>query len=479
MIDIEVFVHSQENEPRMQVWRGGECAEDAKCVLYWMQRAQRAHENHALNSAIVLANELHVPVITVFVVTDYPEANLRHYTFMLEGLEVVAEQLKERKIPFVMRRGKPAVEVAQLAQELDAAAVVSDMCELREPRAWRNDLKERLQVPFLCVDADTVVPMASIPHMEYAARTIRPKIQKVLPTFLQPIVDANVEHALGKAPCDAGEAEHPLRYLDSLKIDRSVKAVEEAHGGYIEGQKSVKQLLEKRLDAYAEQRNDPELVGTSELSAYLHFGQISAQQLAWEVEQYRPKQTGSKHVDISDGKAAYLEELIVRRELAINFAYYNAHYDVYEGGPEWGRKTLQKHAHDHREWVYTRQEFEEGKTHDELWNACQLQMVKTGRMHGYMRMYWAKKILEWSETPQEAFDVTVYLNDKYELDGRDANGYVGICWAICGLHDRPWKERPIFGLIRYMSADGMKKKFDTRLYIHKWGANPLGAKAGQ
>jgi deoxyribodipyrimidine photo-lyase len=479
MVDIEAFVHGQEQEPRMQVWRGGECDEDGKYVLYWMQRSQRARENHALNTAIVLANELKVPVIVLFVLTEYPEANLRHYTFMLEGLEVVAEQLRERKIPFVMRHGQPATEVVKLADELKVAAVISDMCELRVPREWREEVKKHLNVPFVCVDSDTVVPMATIPHMEYAARTIRPKIQKVLPQFLQPIVDAKVKHGLEKAPCDPGEAKHPLRYLDELKIDRSVGAVEGVHGGYDEGQKSVKRLLEQRLEAYGEQRNDPERVGTSELSAYLHFGQISAQQLAWEVEQYRPQATGSKHVDVSDGKAAYLEEMIVRRELAINFAYYNPHYDQYEGGPEWGRKTLQKHAHDHREWLYTRKEFEEGKTHDELWNAGQLQMVRTGRMHGYMRMYWAKKILEWSETPQEAFDITVYLNDKYELDGRDANGYVGICWAICGLHDRPWKERPIFGLIRYMSADGMKKKFDTRLYIHKWGANPLGVEVGK
>ena len=159
--------------------------------------------------------------------------------------------------------------------------------------------------------------------------------------------------------------------------------------------------------------------------------------------------------------------MIVRRELAINFAYYNPHYDSLEGCPDWGRKTLQKHASDLREWLYTRQEFEEGRTHDALWNACQNEMVETGRMHGYMRMYWGKKILEWSETPEEAFQNAVYLNDKYELDGRDANGYTGISWAIGGRHDRPWRERPIFGLIRYMSANGIKQKIDTQAYIYK------------
>ncbi|WP_126581366.1 deoxyribodipyrimidine photo-lyase [Tengunoibacter tsumagoiensis] len=473
MLDIESFVRGQDNQPRIQIWRSGLCAEQGQYVLYWMQRAQRGRENHALNTAIALGNQLRLPVITLFVVADYPQANLRHYTFLLEGLAAVASQLKERKIPFVIRRGQPPEEVARLAEEIGVAAIVSDTCELRVPRQWRTELKERIQIPFLCVDSDTIVPMNNIPQQEYAARTIRPKIQRLLPTFLQPIVDNKTEHPLAKAPCETGEIEQPLRYLESLQIDRSVAPPETAHGGYSEGQKAVQRLLQERLYAYTEQRNNPELVGTSELSAFLHFGQISVQQLAWDVEQYQPAEAESKHIDLSGGKAAYLEELIVRRELAINYAYYNPRYDALDGGPQWGQKTLQKHINDPREWVYTRQEFEEGRTHDELWNAAQLEMVNTGRMHGYMRMYWAKKILEWSQTPQEAFDTTVYLNDKYELDGRDANGYVGISWAICGLHDRPWKERPIFGLIRYMSADGMKRKFDTTAYIYKYGRHPF------
>lgn len=473
MVDIEAFVREQENRRRMQVWRPGVSVEGGRYVLHWMQRAQRGRENHALNTAIALGNVLNLPVVSMFVVADYPAANLRHYTFLLEGLAVAGRQLKERGIPFVLRRGEPAVEVAQLARELQAAVVVSDMCELRVPRKWRTELAEQLEIPFLCVDSDTVVPMRAFGHEEYAARTIRPKIQRLLPAFLQPIVDIAPQRPLDAAPCDPGEVEQPLRYLESLQIDSSVAPVEQAHGGYDEGQKAVQRLLKERLRAYADERNNPQQVGTSELSAYLHYGQISAQQLAWEVEQYQPEETGSAHIDISSGKAAYLEELIVRRELAINFAYHNAHYDTLEGCPEWGRKTLQKHAGDPREWVYSLEEFEQARTHDELWNAGQREMVMTGRMHGYMRMYWGKKILEWSASPEEAFATTVYLNDKYELDGRDANGYTGISWCIGGKHDRPWKERPIFGFVRYMSAEGMKRKFDTRYYINKYGSNPL------
>jgi deoxyribodipyrimidine photo-lyase len=473
MLDIDTFVKEQENQQRIQVYRAGSCHEDAKYVIYWMQRSQRGKENHALNTAIVLGNALHVPVIAIFVVTKYPAANIRHYTFMLEGLADTAKQLQKRGIPFVIRNGTPAHEIANLSEELHVAAVVSDMCELRVPKQWRDDLKQRLQIPFLCVDSDTVVPMTCIPKQEYAARTIRPKIQKLLPTYLQPLIDVETTYPLEKAPCDPGEIKQPLHYLESLQIDISVPPSPIAHGGYQEGQRRIKTLLQERLQGYADKRNDPELVGTSELSAYLHFGQISAQQLAWEVDQYQPESTGSgsPHIDINGGKAAYLEEMIVRRELAINFAYYNSRYDSLEGCPQWGQKTLQKHANDPRDWIYTRQELEEAHTHDDLWNACQLEMVHTGRMHGYMRMYWGKKILEWSQTADEAFNTSVYLNDKYELDGRDAGGYVGIAWAIGGLHDRPWKERSIFGMIRYMSADGMKRKFDTQHYIYKYGKN--------
>ncbi|GCE27255.1 deoxyribodipyrimidine photo-lyase [Dictyobacter alpinus] len=473
MLDIKTFVQGLDNRQRIQVWRPGTCAEDARCVIYWMQRAQRGRENHALNTAIILGNALNLPVVTAFVVTDYPQANLRHYTFMLEGLAVTAQHVKERGTPLAMRQGEPASEIKQLAQNLQAAAVVSDMCELRAPRQWRKDLQQQLEIPFICVDSDTVVPMWCIPQQEYAARTIRPKIQRLQPVFLQPQLDIKSKYPLTEPPCDPGESENPLNYLHSLQIDRSVKAPDHIHGGYSEGQKNVQRLLKERLHAYADQRNNPELVGTSELSAYLHFGQISAQQLAWDVEQYTPEETGSAHIDITGGKAAYLEELIIRRELAINFAYYNPHYDSLAGAPEWGRKTLNKHANDPREWIYSQEEFEQARTHDELWNAAQREMVVTGRMHGYMRMYWAKKILEWSETPEQAFNISVYLNDKYELDGRDANGYVGISWAIGGLHDRPWRERPIFGLIRYMGASGMKRKMDTQYYISKYGQHPL------
>jgi deoxyribodipyrimidine photo-lyase len=466
MVDIKDFF-IQDN--RVQIYRPGISDAQGKCVLYWMQRAQRGVDNAALNAAIALANTLQLPVVVLFVVTEYPAANLRHYTFMLEGLTVAAQTLKERGTPLMLRRGDPVKEVAGMARELQAATVISDEAELRTPLSWRMALKDLLTVPFACVDADVVVPRKHFPKEEWAARTLRPKIQRLLPTYLQPIVDLEPVHKLAHPPSDPGQTDHPLNYLDSLQIDHSVQPSTQFHGGQAEGKLHVQRFIDERLAGYSERRNHPEVAGTSELSAYLHFGQISIQQTAWEIEQYVPPTTGSARIDIDGGRAAYLEEAIVRRELAINFATRNLHYDTLAGCPNWARETLRKHANDPREWVYTREEFEQAQTHDELWNACQREMVISGRMHGYMRMYWAKKMLEWTATPDEAFDYAVYINDKYELDGRDANGYTGIAWAIGGKHDRPWgPERPIFGLVRYMALSGMQRKMDTRAYIYKW-----------
>ncbi len=466
MLDITRFFADNE---RVQIYRPGLCAEDSKCVLYWMQRSQRGRDNSALNSAIALGNALKLPVVVLFVITAYPEANLRHYTFMLEGIEVAAGYLKQRGTPLLLRHGEPAEEVVKLAQELRVAAVISDEAELRTPRSWRAEAKQKLEVPFACVDADVVVPSKFFPKEEWAARTLRPKIQKLIPTYLQPVVDIEVEHPLHEAPVDAGNIAKPLSYLDSLNIDRSVGPSAQFHGGQDKGKRRIETFIHERLLGYAERRNLPEVSETSELSAYLHFGHISVQQLAWDIEQYVPELTGSASIDATGGRTAYLEELIVRRELAVNFALRNPHYDSLEGCPDWGKKTLEKHRHDPREWTYTREELEYSRTHDELWNASQREMTLTGRMHGYMRMYWAKKILEWTETPEEAYADAIYLNDKYEIDGRDANGYTGIAWAIGGKHDRPWApERPIFGLVRYMALSGMQRKMDTRAYIYKW-----------
>jgi deoxyribodipyrimidine photo-lyase len=246
---------------------------------------------------------------------------------------------------------------------------------------------------------------------------------------------------------------------NSIKVNRDVNEIDWLKSGEQNAQIVLKDFLEKKLDRYAEERNDPNKNVLSNLSPYLHFGQISAQRIALTVNQFYGNHPSSD---------SFLEELIVRRELSDNFCYYNTKYDSFEGFPDWAKKTLNDHRKDKREFIYSLEEFEKAKTHEDLWNAAQIEMVKTGKMHGYMRMYWAKKILEWSKSPEEALKIAIYLNDKYELDGRDPNGYTGCAWSIGGVHDRAWTERQIFGKIRYMNFNGAKRKFDVASYIKKY-----------
>ncbi len=458
MPDIQTFFA---DDPRVHLYRPGPCDEQGTCVLYWMQNAQRGRDNPALNAAIALGNALNLPVATLFVLTAYPSASERQYTFLLEGLSETARDLRRRGTLLLIRQGHPPTEVLRLCGELHAAALISDESATRLPRQWRAELQQMLALPFACVDADVIIPTSHFQKEEWAARTLRPKVARLLPTYLLPVHDLTTAHPLAEPPGETGPLCEPLSLLSGLSFAKHVASSPLFRGGQSEAEKRLRTLLNTRLAGYDQRRNQPELAGTSELSAYLHFGQISVQKIAWEVAQVNPDQSAN----LEAGRAAFLEELIVRRELAINFALHNPHYDTLEGCPNWGQETLRKHANDPREWLYTREELEQAATHDELWNACQREMVLTCRMHGYLRMYWGKKILEWSATPAEAFQHAVYLNDTYELDGRDANGYTGISWAIGGRHDRPWKERPIFGTVRYMSLAGMRRKIDIEAYI--------------
>ncbi|MCB0746671.1 MAG: deoxyribodipyrimidine photolyase, partial [Ignavibacteriae bacterium] len=245
----------------------------------------------------------------------------------------------------------------------------------------------------------------------------------------------------------------------TLKIDNSVKPIEEFTPGENAANKVLQNFIDIKLKKYSTYRNDPNKNGVSNISPYLHFGQISAQRIALILQQFENE---------DESISSYLEELIIRRELSDNFCYYNSNYDNFDGFPDWAKLSLNQHRKDKREYVYTLEEFELAKTHDDLWNAAQLEMLNTGKMHGYMRMYWAKKILEWTKFPEQAMEFGIYLNDKYELDGRDPNGYVGLAWSIGGVHDRAWGERAVFGKIRYMNYNGCKRKFDVKNYINKY-----------
>ena len=430
-------------------------------VLYWMQAAQRARGNHALEYANRQADARGLPVVAYFGLTErYPSANLRHFAFLLEGLAETRQALRERGIRLVVRREPPAAGVAAMAGRA-ALAVVDGGC-LRHQRLWRQEAADHLESPLVQVETEVVVPLTvASSKEEYSAATFRPKIHRALPHFLTPLPEADPRKSslgLDLETWDFPDAPTALALLD---VDRSVPPVEDFRGGYRAARRRLDLFLREKLADYPERRNDPCADGVSGLSPYLHFGQIAPLEVALAVQA-----TGLPAAE------AFLEELVIRRELSANFAWYNPAYDRYDGLPAWARANLAAHAGDRREYLYPKDELERAATHDTYWNAAQRQMIRTGKMHGYMRMYWGKKITEWSATPADGFETAVWLNDRYELDGRDPNGYAGVAWCF-GKHDRPWQERPIFGMVRYMNANGLRRKFDADAYAEQWN-QPAG-----
>ena len=428
-----------------------------KCVLYWMQQSQRAEFNPALEYAIAQANALHLPVVVGFALTSFPEANRRHYQFMLEGLRETERRLAARGIGFCIRHGAPEDVIPDLAKS--AALLVGDVGYLRVQRQWRETVAKRVACPVVFVEGDVVVPVGAVSdHAEFAARTIRPKIHKRLAEFLKPFKPLAVDiPSIGLVKRSLA-LDDPESLCRQLGVDESAPPSDRLVGGISAANKLLARFIGHRLADYAEESDDPVLDGCSGMSPYLHFGQISPLDIALRV-----READAPRVAIE----AYLEQLIVRRELSMNAAWFNPGYDRYDTLPAWALKTLEKHRKDKREFLYSRAQWEAGATHDPCWNAAQAEMVRSGRMHNYMRMYWGKKILEWSRTPEEAFDIARHLNDKYELDGRDANGFAGVAWCF-GRHDRPWTERPVFGTVRYMNANGLRRKFDIQAYVERW-----------
>jgi deoxyribodipyrimidine photo-lyase len=423
-----------------------------------MQRAQRALDNPALDVAVQVANALQQPVVIFFApVPFYPHANLRHYAFLAQGIQDIAERARKRGIGFVLRHF-PDHHLPKFCAEVKASIVIGDENPLREPDHWRELATKKLNLPLWTVDADVIVPSKLLEKEQYAARTIRPRLQQKFEEFLQALTNpkAKVEwqkpKGLHSLPDDGS-----FDITEGWKmLDRSVAPVDSFRGGTSEALKLLRDFVAHKLTRYRELHGKPGVDGSSRLSPYLHFGHISPVTVALAVEKSNAPRTA---------KDAYLDELITWRELAINFAHFNKLYDSIESAPDWAHRTLAEHVKDQRPIVYTREQLESADTHDNLWNAAQQQMLHAGWMHNYMRMYWAKKILEWSPSPQVAYQTAVYLNDKYFLDGRDPNGYAGIAWAIAGKFDRPWFQRPIYGTIRYMSGEAARKKFDADSYI--------------
>ncbi|HET6490838.1 MAG TPA: deoxyribodipyrimidine photo-lyase [Syntrophales bacterium] len=432
--------------------------QDGRYVLYWMQSSQRVECNHALEYAVGAADEHNLPVVVAFGLTErFPEANLRHYTFMLEGLEEVRKGLRRRGIRFVLLRRSPELAAVELARE--ASLVVADRGYLRMQRQWRRHVAKNAPCAVIQVESDAVVPVETAsPKEEYTAGTLRPKLQRILRDYLVPLAERPLRKESLSLPLDV-EGENDFQALPGrMAIDRTVAPVKTARGGTAQAKALLGEFIANGLRHYNDLRNDPGLDCSSHLSPYLHFGQISPLAIALRI-------SGERAVPAA-ARDAYLEELIVRRELSMNFVYYNERYDEFESLPDWAKKTLAGHAKDRREYLYRPEQWERAETHDPYWNAAQKEMVLSGRMHNYMRMYWGKKILEWSRSPAEAFRTALWLNNRYELDGRDPNGFAGVAWCF-GKHDRAWPERKVFGKIRYMNDAGLKRKFDMDAYLKK------------
>jgi len=434
-------------------------------VVYWMQAAQRAEWNHALEYAAGQANDLKKPLVVFFGLTDqFPEANERHYAFLLEGLKETQAALRVRGILTAVRHGSPAEEIVRFARR--ACLVVTDDGYLRVEKAWRAEASAALECPLVEITTNAIVPVETVSTKEeYAAATLRPKIYRHLGRFLVPLPETGLRKDSLHFSLESLDISDPGKVVAGFKssfppgtragFQSSSLRVVPFRGGTSEARKRLRDFIENKLAGYAEARNDPSLEATSGLSPYLHFGQISTLFIALEVKR------GPRY-----GQAPFLEQLIVRRELALNFVRYNPKYDTFAGLPDWCRETLLEHTKDRREYIYALPDLEQARTHDPYWNAAQMEMVLTGWMHGYMRMYWGKKILEWSRSPATAYRTALALNNRYELDGRDPNGFAGVAWCF-GTHDRPWARRPVFGTIRYMNAAGLRRKFDIEAYVRK------------
>jgi len=464
-LDVPAELRKLADDPRVMVRRGGVPAKDGKCVVYWIERAQRGRDNHAVDLAVKVGNALGLPVVAYFAgIATFPHANLRHSAFLNQGLPDVEADLAERNVAFVLRNA-PHESLERMLADVGAAFVVGDENPMRAPERWRCELAARLRIPFWTVDADVVVPSKLMERAQYGVYTIRPRLYRLLPEFVMPYENPKAVKEWKRPKGFVADSAREDMTRGWKDLDRSVGPVEAWTGGTRAGMKRLRHFVEKLLRNYERDRNRPELDGTSATSPYLHFGQVGPLTIVLALEA-----AVAKDKTLKSARDAYLNELMVWRELAVNFVKYTPRYDSAECAEDWAKKTIAEHARDERERLYSLRELEAGETYDELWNAAQTQMVMHGWMHNVMRMYWAKKILEWTPDVKTAVKWAIYLNDKYELDGRDPNGYAGIAWSMLGKFDRAWGERPVFGKIRYMSGASTGRKFDSKLYIEQMRA---------
>ena len=430
---------------------------DRDFILYWMQSAQRTSYNHALEYAIRMSNKLKKFLKVCFVLNEnYPDAQTRHYLFMLEGLSEVQKELSQKKIEMIIDIGDPCKIIRKLSKK--SCAIITDRGYTKTLNSWKKEVSLKIDCQFIQLETESIVPIEEVSNKEeYGAYTIRPKIKNLLADYLQPLKNTEIQKKFTNNHDSSLNSEKTRSILKKMKTDGSFPKKIFYRGGSTTVNKELKKFLKIKAKRYNIDKNDPALDNLSNMSPYLHFGQISPLEIALKV---------SKQQIPNEAKQSYLEELIIRRELSFNFVFFNSSYDNFNCLPQWFQETLIKHKKDKRIYIYSLEELELAKTHDFYWNAAQKEMVIKGKMHGYMRMYWGKKILEWTKFPEEAFTNALYLNNKYQLDGRDPSSYAGVAWCF-GKHDRPWRERNIFGKIRYMNDNGLRRKFNIDTYAQK------------
>lgn len=419
-------------------------------ILYIMERDQRLQDNDALNYALELGTKYKQDVFIIFILNSQGNNNMEKYPIitnhLLGGLGKIKKDSKKYNIPFILNNNFNILN--KIIKEINISSIVLDFSPLRSSICWKQNLVKQLSIPIIEVDTHNIFPAFYIStKQEFGAYTLRPKINKIFDKYLD-IQEINNLSFENKALRERFYSYDEFEYF-----------IKKQNREWVEPEIILEHFIQNKLSNYSERNNPISDVG-SRLSPYLNFGHISSKIIVKEVLKYK----NIYPLEVS----SFIEEIIVRKELADNFCLYSKDYDNFNGFHKWAQKTLNDHRNDKRQYIYTLKELELGETHDEAWNSCVKEMALTNYMSGYMRMYWAKKILEWTSSPEEALYITNYLNDKYELDGRDPNGYVGSAWSIGGIHDRPWKEREIFGKIRYMNYEGLKRKFPIDVYIKNW-----------
>lgn len=428
-----------------------------------MSRDIRIDNNHALAEAQALAVNHHLPLVVAYCLYDSPVINRakEHFEWILQGLIELEAKLKTRNIPLMLLIGKPSQVIDNLAKHTEPLAIVVDFSPLNYSSKWQKLLS--VNWPVIQVDTHNVIPSWIVSDkQEFSARTIRPKIHQKLYDFIDNLAPKLQIHPIewpGKI-VSISELANAIQLIKNQY--RSNHTIADQKPGENAAITALNSFIDERLSGYANNRNNPTINGLSNLSPYLHFGMLSSQSVVCSALNALQMDPSIQH-DVD----ALIEEMVVRKELSDNYCLYNNQYKSLTGAPDWALKTLSKHKNDTREYLYSYKDFEQARTHDNAWNAAQRQLLKTGKMHGYMRMYWAKKVLEWSKSPEQAHQVLVSLNDFYSIDGGDPNGYVGILWSIAGLHDRPWGERQIYGTVRCMVYDGLKRKFNVEEYINQ------------